>query len=68
MRVQSAAEYSIEYYTNAIMQLKEASNKIFQEGIQARYELAEFNKKLEELRQCNKKKDIITKDKVDVIV
>ena len=68
MRVQSAAEYSIEYYTNALMKLKEASNKVFQEGIQARYELAEFHKKLEELRQCNKKKDIITKDKVDVIV
>ena len=68
MRVQSAAEYSIEYYSNALMKLKEASDKMFQEGIQTRAELVEFYKKLEELKQCNKKKDIVTKDKVDVIV
>lgn len=68
MRVQSAAEYSIEYYANAIMKLKEDSNKIFQESLQTKADLVEFYRKLEALKNCNKKKDIVTKDKVDVIV
>lgn len=68
MKVQSAAEYSIEYYSNMLFKLKEDSNRIFKDGLETKREIVEFYKRLEELKQYNRKKDIVTKDKVDVIV
>lgn len=68
MRVQSPAEYSITKYQEQYNALKEASDKVFQEGLAVKAEIVEFYRKLEEIKSYNRKKDIITKDKVDVIV
>jgi hypothetical protein len=68
MRVQSPAEYSITKYQEQYNALKEASDKVFQEGLAVKSDIVEFYRKLEEIKYYNRKKDIITKDKVDVIV
>jgi hypothetical protein len=67
MRVQSPAEYSITKYQEQYNALKEASDKVFREGLEARMEIAEFYKKLEELNAKNKK-GVLTKDSVDIYV
>lgn len=68
MRVQSPAEYSITKYQEQYNALKEASDKVFQDGLAVKADIVEFYRKLEEIKSYNRKKDIITKDKVDVIV
>jgi hypothetical protein len=67
MRVQHSAEYSIKKYQEQYNALKEASDKVFREGLQARMEIAEFYRKLEEINAKNKK-GVLTKDSVDLYV
>ena len=67
MRVQSPAEYSIQKYQEQYNALKAASDKVFREGLEARMEIAEFYKKLEEINAKNKK-GVLTKDSVDIYV
>jgi len=67
MRITPTAEYSITKYQEQYAALKEASDKVFREGIQARMEIAEFYRKLEEINAKNKK-GVLTKDSVDLYV
>jgi len=67
MRVQSPAEHSITKYQAQYNALKEASDKVFREGLEARKEIAEFYRKLEEINAKNKK-GVLTKDSVDLYV
>ncbi len=67
MRITPTAEYSITKYQEQYNALKEASDKVFREGLQARMELAEFYRKLEEINAKNKK-GVLTKDSVDLYV
>ena len=67
MRVQSPAEYSITKYQEQYNALKEASDKVFQEGLEAKANIVEFYRKLEEIKAKNKK-GILTKDSVDIYV
>jgi len=67
MRITPTAEYSIKKYQEQYNALKEASDKVFREGLQARAELAEFYRKLEEINAKNKK-GVLTKDSVDLYV
>jgi hypothetical protein len=67
MRITPTAEYSITKYQEQYNALKEASDKVFREGLQARAELAEFYRKLEEINAKNKK-GVLTKDSVDLYV
>jgi phage shock protein A len=61
MRVQPPAEYSIKKYQEQCNALKEASDKVFQEGLQMKAEITEFYKKLEEIKAKNKK-GVLTKE------
>jgi hypothetical protein len=67
MRVQSPAEYSITKYQEQYNALKAASDKVFREGLEARQQIVEFYRKLEELNAKNKK-GVLTKDSVDIFV
>jgi phage shock protein A len=67
MRVQPSVEYSIKKYQEQYNALKEASDKVFREGLEARREIAEFYRKLEEINAKNKK-GVLTKDSVDLYV
>ena len=67
MRITATAEYSITKYQEQYNALKEASDKVFREGLQARADLAEFYRKLEEINAKNKK-GVLTKDSVDLYV
>jgi hypothetical protein len=68
MRVQSPAEYSITKYQEQYNALKEASDKVFQEGLAVKADIVRFYEKLENIKHYHKKKDIITESKVDVTV
>ncbi len=67
MRVQPPAEYSIKKYQEQYNALKEASDKVFQEGLQTKAEIVEFYRKLEEIKAKNKK-GVLTKDSVDIYI
>ena len=67
MRTIPTAEYSITKYQEQYNALKRASDKVFQEGLEARMEIAEFYKKLEEINSKSRKK-VLTKDSVDLYV
>lgn len=67
MRVQSPAEYSITKYQEQYNALKIAADKVLQESLETKRDLAEFYRKLEELNAKNKK-GVLTKDSVDIYV
>ena len=67
MRITPTAEYSIKKYQEQYNALKEASDKVFREGLQARADLAEFYRKLEEINSRTRK-SVLTKDNVDLYV
>ena len=67
MRISPTAEYSITKYQEQYAALKEASDKVFREGLQARAEIAEFYRKLEEINSRTRK-SVLTKDNVDLYV
>lgn len=67
MRVQSTAEYSIAKYQEQYNALKKASDEVFREGLETKMQIAEFYRKLEELKAKNKK-GVLTKDSVDIYV
>ena len=67
MRITPTAEYSMTKYQEQYNALKEASDKVFREGLQARAEIAEFYRKLEEINSRTRK-SVLTKDNVDLYV